>query len=53
MASAAQIDAWNITWFMSENKAIYPKTINFSAKFISVQQECEKINSAWNKAFEN
>ena len=35
---------------MSENKAIYLKTINFSAQFISVQQGCAKINSARNIA---
>ena len=30
---------------VSKNKAIYLKTIKFSAQFISVQQECAKINT--------
>ena len=37
---------------MSEHEAIYLKTINLSAQFITVQQECAKINSARNIVLE-
>ena len=37
---------------MSEHEAIYLKTINLSAQFITVQQERAKINSARNIVLE-